>query len=1076
MDRLFRAFPALSCLVLSAFPALAVTITPASATLNENATQQFTASAPSTWTTTCGSVSSAGLFKAPLYPTTTCKVTATATDGSGSASASVTVVSPIVMTPVSAKTPQGQTQQFTASMPVTWIAKCGSISSSGLYTASGTVGSNCTIEAIATTSPKFTAYGYDSITPPTVTISPLNPTVSEGGTQQFTASTASTFTASCGTISSAGLFTAPLSPGSCVITATATNGSGSKASTTATVTSPIAITPVSAVTAQGQTQQFSANQPVTWSTSCGSISATGLFKASATPGSACTITATASSGTAYTARAVDTVGAAAVITITPLSPTLPAGTQQQFTSSVPATWTASCGTIGATTGLYQTPASTGSCTVTATATDGSGHVTSTVVTVSAALAITPATVTTPQRQTQQFTANYPVRWSASCGSITSAGLFTASAPAGSVCTITGTATSGPANSATALDTIGAPAQLTLSPLMPTVIENATQQFTTNVPATFAASCGVIDPNGGLFIAPFVPGTCKVIATATDGSGSTASTNVTVTSPIIITPSAVSLHALNAQSFTASQPVTWSASCGSISSSGGYTAPAVQGNCTITATGAGLPAYTAQATVKVDVANYTAWKGGGGNLGAQTDELSLTPGNVNSNSFGIVWTASVDGWVSAQPLYMNALMIDGVPHNVVFIETANDSVYAFDGDTGVLLWQVSLIPLGATAVSATSVGFNSAPLIGILSTPVIDPTTNTMYVVSETSEQNATYFPHRLHALDITSGQEKFGGPVLVSDPNMAPVHKLQRPGLTLANGNVYVGIGSMQDIQPFHGLLFAFDTATLAEKSVWVVTPTGSEGGIWMGGASPSVDENGNIYVATGNGTFDGATNFGEAVVKLSPSLQVLDYFAPYNWSTYDAGDFDLGSGDVMIVPPQNGLHPHELITCGKPTPIYVINRDNLGQVGTTSDGVIQRLDNQLGQIGPSSSILMACFTAPAMWGQNVYFGGKYDYLKMFTLDPGSGLLSSTPVSQDTLAYGYPGTVPVVSANGSSNGIVWAIDTSTKTLRALDATNLGNLLYSQSLGSAIVRWSVPTVVNGHVYVAEQGWVVAFSTY
>ena len=520
-------------------------------------------------------------------------------------------------------------------------------------------------------------------------------------------------------------------------------------------------------------------------------------------------------------------------------------------------------------------------------------------------------------------------------------------------------------------------------------------------------------------------------------------------------------------------MTWSASCGSISNSGGYTAPAAEGNCTITATATGLPPYTAQATVNVDVVNYTAWKGGGRNLGAQTDELSLTPGNVNSNSFGIVWTASVDGWVSAQPLYMNALMINGLPHNVVFIETANDSVYAFDGDTGVPLWQVSLVPSGATAVSATSVGFNSAPLIGILSTPVIDPTTNTMYVVSETSEQNAAYFPHRLHALDITTGQEKFGSPVLISDPNMAPVHKLQRPALTLANGNVYVAIGSMQDMKPYHGLLFAFDAGTLAENSVWVVTPSGSGGGIWMGGAAPSVDEDGNIYVATGDGTFDGTANFGEAVVKLSPSLQVLDYFAPYNWSTYDAADIDLGSGNVMIVPPQNGSHPNELITCGKPTPIYVLDRDNLGQVGTTSDGVIQRLDNQLGQIGPSSSILMACFTAPAMWDQNVYFGGKYDYLKMFTLDPGSGLLSSTPVSQDTLAYGYPGTDPVVSANGSTNGIVWAIDSSTKTLRALDATNLGHLLYSSTLASPIVRWTVPTVVNGHVYVAEQGTVIAF---
>jgi len=1005
-------------------------------------------------------------------------VTATATDGSGSASASITVVSPIVMTPVSAKTPQGQTQQFTANMPVSWTAQCGTITATGLYTASGTVGTNCTIEAIATTSPQYTAYGYDTITAPTTsgpfTLTPMSVIVTEGATQQFTASTASTWTTTCGSVSSAGLFKAPLYPSTtCKVTATAANGSGS-ASASVTVVSPIVITPASAKTQQGQTQQFTANMPVSWTAVCGTITATGLYTASGTVGTNCTIEAIATGSVAYTAYGYDSITAAMPLTISPLNPTLPVGTQQQFTSSVPAIWTASCGTIGATTGLYTTPASVGSCTITATATDGSGHVTSTVVTISPALSVTPASVTTPQGQTQQFTANYPVVWTANCGSITWAGLFTASAPVGSVCTITGTATSGPANSATAQDTIGAPAQLTLSPLTPTVSENSAQQFTTNVKAIFTASCGTIDATGGLFIAPFVPGTCQVTATARDGSGSAASTIVTVTSPITITPSSVNLHALNALSFTASQPVTWSASCGSISSSGGYTAPAVQGNCTITATAPGFPVYTEQAIANVDIVNYTAWKGGGRNLGAQTDELSLTPENVNSNSFGIVWTASVDGWVSAQPLYMNALMINGMPHNVVFIATANDSVYAFDGDTGNLLWQVSLIPAGATAVSAASVGFASAPLIGILGTPVIDPTTNTMYVVSETAEQNAT-FPYRLHALDITTGQERFGSPVLISDPNMAPMHKLQRPGLTLANGNVYVAIGSMQDMIPYHGLLFAFDTATLAENSVWVVTPTGSKGGIWMGGAAPSVDEDGNIYVATGDGTMDGTANFGEAVVKLSPSLQVLDYFAPYNWSTYDAANFDLGSGDVLIVPQQSGQHPNELIVCGKPTPIYVLDRDNLGQVGTF-DNVIQELDNQLGRLGPTSPTVKACYTAPAMWGQNVYFGGLYDSLKMFTLDPGSGLLSSTPVSQDPLVYGYPGTEPVVSANGSSNGIVWAIDTSTRTLRALDATNLGNLLYSQSLGSAIVRWTVPTVVNGHVYVAQQGTVVAFSTH
>ena len=617
------------------------------------------------------------------------------------------------------------------------------------------------------------------------------------------------------------------------------------------------------------------------------------------------------------------------------------------------------------------------------------------------------------------------------------------------------------------------AVFTISPQNPTVTVTGTVPFAPSVSATWIATCGSIGSNG-LYIAPATQSSCAVVATAADGTGRTASTTVTVNTSITVIPSAVNLHALNTHSFTASQPVIWSASCGSISNSGVFTAPASPAACTITATASDGTGSTATASANVDVANYTARKGGGGLLGAQTNEQALTPSNVNSNSFGLSWTFPVDAWINAQPLYMNALTINAAPHNVVFVVTANDSVYAIDGDTGMQLWQVSLIPPGATAVSPTAVGFTSAPLIGILGTPVIDPATNTMYVVSETSEQNATYFPHRLHALDLATGSEKLGGPVLVNDPQMAPVHKLQRTGLALANGNIYFGIGSMQDIQPYHGLIFAFNAQTLAEQAVWVSTPTGSEGGVWMGSSAPSVDENGNIYVTTGNGTLDGSVNFGEAAVKLSPALQPLDYFAPYNYSTYNASDIDLGSGAIMVVPDQPGSHPHELIACGKPTPVYVLDRDNLGQLGATSDNIIQRLDNEVGAFAATTNSVQACFTAPAMWGQNVYFGGKYDVLKMFSLDPNTGLLSPSPVSQGSLAYGYPGADPVVSSSGATNGIVWTVDTKTDALLANDATNLANTLFSGSLPAPAIRWTVPTVINGHVYVGAEGKVFGFA--
>jgi hypothetical protein len=308
---------------------------------------------------------------------------------------------------------------------------------------------------------------------------------------------------------------------------------------------------------------------------------------------------------------------------------------------------------------------------------------------------------------------------------------------------------------------------------------------------------------------------------------------------------------------------------------------------------------------------------------------------------------------------------------------------------------------------------------------------------------------------------------------MAPMHKFQRTGLLLANGMVYFGIGSMQDRDPWNGLLFAFDATTLAQQAVWAVTPTGIEGGIWMGTAAPTVDENGNVYVATGNGTLDGTSNFGQSAVKLTPNLQLLDFFAPYNYTDLNTNDIDLGSGNVMVVPDQNGPYPHELIVCGKPTPVYVLNRDSMGQVGVTSDSVVQRLDKQVGVLGAHSTILIACITSPAMWQQNVYFGGKWDVLKMFTLDPTTGLLSSTPVSQGSLYYAFPGADPVVSANGATNGIVWTIDPGTKALIASDATNVANVLLSYTLSGNVFRWTIPTVVNGHVYVGEEGTVFAF---
>ena len=665
----------------------AVTITPSNQTIKEDATLQLNASVASTWTTTCGYVSSTGLFRAGLYPAT-CTVTAKAISGGDTGTTTVIVVSPIIMSPVSASTPQGKTQQFNSSAPVTWTAGCGTITASGLYTASGTVGSFCTIKGTAITAPKYNVYGYDHIIAPVgFSVSPTSASLNEGASKQFTASASATWKASCGSISSSGLYVAPLVAGTCTVTATPTAG-GTAATASVTVTSPITITPKTASTPQNSTQQFTANVAVKWTTSCGSISGSGLFTATGPTGT-CTIKATASSGTAYTATATDTITAGGPLTISPTSATVSEGASKQFTASAGATWSASCGSISSS-GLYVAPLVAGACSVTATPTAG-GSTASASVTVTSPITITPQAISTPQNSTQQFTADAAVNWSSSCGSISNSGLFTASGPIG-VCTITAVASSGTAYTATATDTITSPAVLEITPANPSLVEGQDQQFSSGASATWSASCGSITSSGA-FTAPLVEGSCTITATATDGSGKTASTSAAVSSPITITPANASLHALNTQLFSASQSVSWASTCGSVSDSGLFTAPASPATCTLTATASGGTPFTKQAAVNVDVVHYTAWKGGGGTTGDQTNETALTPSNVNASSFGLSWSAAVDGWVNAQPLYMNGLMVNGTPHNVVFIATANDSVYAFDGDTGAQLWQTSLVPGG-----------------------------------------------------------------------------------------------------------------------------------------------------------------------------------------------------------------------------------------------------------------------------------------------------------------------------------------------------------------------------------------------
>ena len=1079
----FTPFRNLPCvlLFLLCLPCFAVTVTPSTTTLQENASQQFTTSTPSTWTTNCGAISSTGLFRAPLYPKV-CTLTATASDGSGTATASVNVVSPIIMSPAAANTPQGQTQQFTANMPVTWVAACGSITSAGLYTASATVGTFCTVEGISTGTPKYTVYGYDKIGPPSATtfsLTPLSPNITEGATQQFTASVSATFTATCGTISATGLYTAPLIPTHCTIAATAIGGSGS-ATAIVNVVSPITITPASTTTAQGKTQQFTASAPVAWSTTCGTITAGGLFTATAPVGTQCTIQATALGSPQYTVFGSDTIGpaASATFSITPLNPTVNEAAAQQFTASATSTWTTNCGTISAA-GVFQAPLYPKLCTVTATATDGSGSATTNVNVISPVV-MTPVSATTPQGLTQQFTASMPVSWVAACGTITGAGLYTANAPTvGTHCTVEGISTGTPKYTVYGYDTIGAPIPIPLSiaPLNSTVVVGATQQFTATTGATFAATCGSISTTG-LYTAPITPGVCSITATATNGSNQTASALVNVTSTIVISPTSSRLFALGTQPFIANVPVTWSATCGTIDvNTGKFTAPNTDSTCTVTATSSSGSALTATADVSVSKLNYTTFQGNNARNGIQTRERVLTPSNVNSSSFGVAWSMTLDGGIWTQPLYMNALTVNGAPHNVVFETTSNDSVYAIDADSGSLLWQRSFLSPGVTAVAGSSILSSMNP-VGIVGTPVIDPDSSTMYVVAMTAENNNTVFIHRLHAIDLTTGQDLPNSPATFSAPGFDDTKQMQRAALLLANSRVYVAFGGIADRPPYQGFLFAFDTDTLGLSGVFADDPVSSSeggGGIWMSGMGPSVDEEGNIYLTTGNGFADGVSNFGQSVIKLSPDLEVRDYFTPFDHVAQSVVDGDLGSGGALLVPDQPGPFRHEIITCGKLMSIYVLNRDQLGGLGTSSDNIIQRVDNQIGQTGNFRDSGHACFSTPAVWHQNVYFIPNRDVMKMFTLDPNTGLLSSTPASQGTFTYAWPGAYPAISSNDDSNGIVWTYEFATGTLRATDASDVSKELYVGSVFPS-TKWSVPTIVNGHVYVEAQNKIFAFATH
>jgi Bacterial Ig-like domain (group 2) len=484
----------------------------------------------------------------------------------------------------------------------------------------------------------------------------------------------------------------------------------------------------------------------------------------------------------------------------------------------------------------------------------------------------------------------------------------------------------------------------------------------------------------------------------------------------------------------------------------------------------------------------------GRTGQNLNETALTAAAFPA-SFGKKFSQPVDGNLYGQPLYVPNVVISGKAHNVIYVATENDSVYAFDADASMpALWQITLLDTahgagtGATPTNTSTDDSCPAiqPKIGVTSTPAIDPSAGTIYVESTTKESGN--FFHRLHALDITIGAEKPSAPATiaatVSGIAFDPVMHTERPGLLLINGIVYLAYASNCDNAPYHGWIFAYDGTSLAQDAVFNESPKGAMGGFWMSGAGIAADSSGNIYIPSGNGDFDAkhvpAVDLGDTNMKLfftGSAMSLVDYFTPFDQSNMAKNDGDLGSGGVLLLPDQGGATPHELVQVGKEGTIYLINRDQMtaGNMhycsGCASDTQItEELQDAVGGM----------WSMPAYWNGNVYFWGSGDYLRAFPIS--SGTLAGSPSSTSSTFLGINGATPSISANGNSGGIVWAIDATNfgppnstlgpAVLHAYDATNVATQLYDSSKVAAdqagnSVKFTVPTIANGKVYIGTQ---------
>ncbi|HVZ74081.1 MAG TPA: hypothetical protein VHJ20_17000, partial [Polyangia bacterium] len=481
-------------------------------------------------------------------------------------------------------------------------------------------------------------------------------------------------------------------------------------------------------------------------------------------------------------------------------------------------------------------------------------------------------------------------------------------------------------------------------------------------------------------------------------------------------------------------------------------------------------------------------------GLNPNETILTPANVDVAHFGKKFAQPVDGWIYAQPLFVPNVAIPNMgTHDVVYVATENDSVYAFDANTKqAALWHVSFLSAGVTAVPSLDTSESTiTPQVGITGTPVIDVATRTLYVVAETKETASSTYKYQLHALDLATGAEKLGGPVIVTASvagmapdavggmvSLSPLHGGQRAGLGLSGGVLYVPLAGHGDRYKYwHGWVVGYDATTLAQKFVYCTTPDANEGAVWQSGAGIAIDAAGNSYVESANGSFDamsGGRDMAMSVLKVDTTGKLVDWFAPHDAVALSNADVDLGSTGPMLLPDQGGAHPHVMLGSGKPGYLYLLDRDQMGHFNAAGDTqIVQKVSVHPNTTSDSNGI----FDTPVYFDGRVYVSAVADSIKAFSLT--SGMLSTTPVSQTQKTFAYQAHL-AVSSNGTKDGIVWMllangfIPQVPAALYAFDASDLTKELYDSTqapdqrdVAGLSSKFMVPTIAGGHVFVGTQ---------